>query len=150
MLTKIRLCESELSQIIKNAATKLIREMDEKLLLQAIAQEIAAMGEMYARQGDNTISVDLDDNSGADVYFYVSDRSFASRINHYDRDLEDETYINEDVEVTIDEIEWYTNDGDTVVQLNDVDDIVKNAVEKAVKVEHDDMEYDDELMFDED
>lgn len=133
MKTILRLNESELKDMVSEIAQKLITEMDERAVLNAVAASLSSMGSIEAMDGENDVTIQLPSGEEVMVFYDVYDMSMNVR-----REAPDKDDIMEDYEIVVDAI---SIDGE--VELQDVDGIIKTALENVVEVTHDIDPYDD-------
>lgn len=136
MKTIIRLNESELHGMVKEIASKLIKEMDERSVLSTVAASITALGHVRAKDGENMVELELPNGEDAIVFYEVFDMS---------RGVGEDNLI-EDYDIVVNAISL---DGGEI-EINDSDAIVQNALEEVVEVEHDVESYDYNDDYDED
>ena len=67
----IRLTESDLHNLVQRSVARILREQDENLLLQAIAQALVQQ-RLYASQGENEAEVQLQGDTIAQVTYVVN------------------------------------------------------------------------------
>jgi len=124
----IRMCESELHELVGNAARKVIKEMDETALISEIAKKILEKGNVDAKEGENDIEVMLDNGTPVYINYEIIDHTVIRR---------DRWSENPNDEIVNDDYELYVYDIDVNEELHsDIDDMVKNALLKVVSVEH--------------
>lgn len=124
----IRMCESELHELVGNAARKVIKEMDETALISEIAKKILAKGNVDAKEGENDLEVMLDNGTPVYINYEIIDHTVIRR---------DRWSENPNDEIVNDDYELYVYDIDVNEELHsDIDDMVKNALLKVVSVEH--------------
>lgn len=124
----IRMCESELHELVGNAARKVIKEMDETALISEIAKKILEKRNVDAKEGENDIEVMLDNGTPVYINYEIIDHTVIRR---------DRWSENPNDEIVNDDYELYVYDIDVNEELHsDIDDMVKNALLKVVSVEH--------------
>ena len=124
----IRMCESELHELVGNAARKVIKEMDETALISEIAKKILEKRNVNAKEGENDLEVMLDNGTPVYINYEIIDHTVIRR---------DRWSENPNDEIVDDDYELYVYDIDVNEELHsDIDDIVKNALLKVVSVEH--------------
>lgn len=124
----IRMCESELHELVGNAARKVIKEMDETALISEIAKKILEKGNVDAKEGENDLEVMLDNGTPVYINYEIIDHTVIRR---------DRWSENPNDEIVNDDYELYVYDIDVNEELHsDIDDMVKNALLKVVSVEH--------------
>lgn len=124
----IRMCESELHELVGNAARKVIKEMDETALISEIAKKILEKRNVDAKEGENDLEVMLGNGTPVYINYEIIDHTVIRR---------DRWSENPNDEIVNDDYELYVYDIDVNEELHsDIDDIVKNALLKVVSVEH--------------
>ena len=133
----IRLTESDLHNIIQRSVVKLLREQDEALLLQSIAQSLVQRRSLDALLGENDAEIALQGGNYAYITYEVLGDPYmrkGMRSNDYDvPDDPDEIIDNPTVEVG--SIEYCNEDGECI-QIHD-NGIVKKALERVININYD-------------
>lgn len=132
----IRITESDIHRMVRNTVNRILKEQDDSMILQLVAQGLIEKRHVEARDGENTCEVDLDDDTIAIVVFNVRSYPVKKRgwvSNDYDvPDDPDEIIDNYDVEV----VEILLED-ETSIQDNG---IVYNALMEVIEMDYDDDE----------
>ena len=146
----IRLTESDLHNIIQRSVVKLLREQDEALLLQSIAQSLVQRRSLDSLLGENDAEIALQGGNYAYITYEVLGDPYVRKgmkSNDYDvPDDDDEIIDNPTVEIG--SIEYCNRDGECI-QIRD-NGIVKKALEKVVNVIYDfnDIPSEEDYFFD--
>ena len=129
--------ESDLHNIIQRSVVKLLREQDEALLLQSIAQSLVQRRSLDALLGENDAEIALQGGNYAYITYEVLGDPYmrkGMRSNDYDvPDDPDEIIDNPTVEVG--SIEYCNEDGECI-QIHD-NGIVKKALERVININYD-------------
>lgn len=142
----IRLTESDLHNIIQGSVKRILREHDETLLLQSIAQALANENEIYARKGENDVEVEIGNGMTAYIDFTLySDPYRTDDTRDVQGTLEDNPSID------VDNIVVYDED-DNEINLQD-NGIIRDAILAKMDIEYDgdvpsEREYYDEINND--
>lgn len=140
----LRFTESDLTNLIREHVTRILRENEENgLALQMVAQGIAQKGTIYANEGENDVEVELGDNGIAYVMFNVDSNPYmhkGMRSNDYDvPDDPDEIVDDYNIEVIS-----IMLDDESEIQDNG---IVKKALEGVVEIDYDGQDIPSEKEF---
>ena len=112
----IRLTESDLRHIIQNSVKRIIREENDGMILQSIAQEIANSGTMEVNPGENDAEFFLDNGYVAYITFDVECDPFVKKgMKSGSRDVPDD------------------EDGEQCIQIHD-NGVVTQALENVIRV----------------
>jgi hypothetical protein len=131
----IRLTESDLHNIVRNSVLHVLREQDDTMLLQIIAQALAEQ-KQEAVPGNNEARVELEGDDFAYIdYNVLCDPYMRQGMKSQSYDVpDDEDEIIDDVEIEVNEI-GYCRDGEC--RLIEDNGIIKKALENAVEIDYD-------------
>lgn len=143
----IRLTESDLHGIVKRSILNILREQNDVLLLQQIAQKLA-QSTIYAKSGENEEDVELQDGMYATIRYTVeSDPYVRKGMKSHDYDVpNDPDEVIDNPNVIVDEIDVCFNNDFQPLQDNG---IVKKAIEQSMTIEYDDGIPSEEEYFNE-
>lgn len=143
----IRLTESDLHNIIRHSVNQILREEDNSMLLQIIAQALSQK-EVYARDGENEEEVELGNGAYAYITYEVSsspymERGWKSHTNELPNDPDE---VVDSPSVYVNGIEYCEND-EECIELED-NGIIKDALENTIVMDYgdDDIPYSDEYF----
>ena len=143
----IRLTESDLHNLVQRSVLRILREQDNNLLLQSIAQGLVQQ-QLTASQGENEVEVQLQGDAIAQINFVVESDPYmrqGMRSNSYDvPDDEDEIIDKPTVEVG--SIEFCDGEGEGCIQIHD-NGIVKKALESVINVDYTDFDIPSEQDY---
>jgi len=131
----IRLTESDLRHIIQNSVKRIIREENDGMILQSIAQEIANSGTMEVNPGENDAEFFLDNGYVAYITFDVECDPFVKKgMKSGSRDVpDDEDEIIDNPTIEIGSIDYCDEDGEQCIQIHD-NGVVTQALENVIRV----------------
>ena len=143
----IRLTESDLHGIIQRSVLSILREQNDVLLLQQIAQKLA-QGTIHARSGENEEDVELQGDMYAVVRYTVESNPYRIKgMKSHDYDVpNDPDEVVDEPNVIINEIVLCSNNDCQPLQDNG---IVKRAIEQSMEIEYDDSIPSEEEFFNE-
>ena len=132
----IRLTESELHNLVQRTARRVIREQDESLLLQTLAQVIVQQRSVGATVGENDAEFQLQGGRYAYITYSVDCDPYmmqGMKSSSYDVPNDSDEIIDKPT-VEIGSIEFCDNDGECV-QVRD-NGIIKQALERTVEIDY--------------
>lgn len=131
----IRLTESDLHNIVRNSVLRVLREQDDTMLLQIIAQALADQRQ-EAKPGDNEARVELEGDNFAYIdYNVLCDPYMRQGMKSQSYDVPDDAdEIIDDVEIEVTEV-GYCQDGEC--RIIEDNGIIKKALENAVEIDYD-------------
>lgn len=148
----IRLTESDLHNLIQRSVKRVLREQDETLLLQNIAQTIAQKNwaGLDVNMGENDYDFKLQNGLSVYITYEVSSDPYVKqgKRNSSYEECQDEVIDNPTVEILSLEV---TNKDGEYVPIQD-NGIVKQALENTIKVDYGgyDIPSEEEYFFDDD
>ena len=132
----IRLTESELHNLVQRTVQRVLREQDESLLLQTIAQAIVQKRSIGATIGECDADIDLQGGKYAHITYEVeSDPYMEQGMRSSSRDVPDDSdEIIDNPTVEIGSIEVCDNEGNCI-PIRD-NGIVKQALENTIEIDY--------------
>ena len=132
----IRLTESELHNLVQRTVQRVLREQDESLLLQTIAQAIVQKRSIGATIGECDADIDLQGGKYAHITYEVeSDPYMEQGMRSSSRDVPDDSdEIIDNPTVEIGSIEVCDNEG-YCIPIRD-NGIVKQALENTIEIDY--------------
>jgi hypothetical protein len=132
----IRLTESELHNLVQRTVQRVLREQDESLLLQTIAQAIVQKRSIGATIGECDADIDLQGGKYAHITYEVeSDPYMEQGMRSSSRDVPDDSdEIIDSPTVEIGSIEVCDNEGHCI-PIRD-NGIVKQALENTIEIDY--------------
>lgn len=132
----IRLTESELHNLVQRSVQRILREQDERFLLQSIAQSIAQKRSVGAKLGENDGEFRLQDGNYAYITYTVEGDPYMQRgMRSSSRDVPDDPdEIIDNPTVEIGSIEICDDEGHcTPIRDNG---IVRQALENTIEIDY--------------
>lgn len=137
----IRLTESDLHNLVQRSVLRILREQDNSLLLQSIAQSIASQGQVDVTAGENEGEFFLQDGDYAYITYNVECDPYmrqGMRSSSYDVPDDPDEIIDKPT-VEIGSIEYCDSEGEGCIQIYD-NGIVKKALESVIRVDYTDFD----------
>ena len=137
----IRLTESDLHNLVQRSVLRILREQDNNLLLQSIAQSIASQGQLDVLAGENEGEFYLQGGDYAYITYNVECDPYMQqgmRSSSYDVPDDPSEIVDKPI-VEVGSIEFCNRDGEGCVQIHD-NGIVKKALESVIKVDYTDFD----------
>lgn len=144
----IRLTESDLHNLVQRSVLRILREEDNSLLLQSIAQSIVSQGQLDVTAGENEGEFYLQGGDYAYISYNVECDPYMQqgmRSNSYDVPNDDDQIIDKPT-VEVGSIEFCNRDGEGCIQIHD-NGIVKRALESVINVDYTDFDIPSEQDY---
>ena len=144
----IRLTESDLHSLVQRSVLKVLREQDENLLLQSIAQSIASQGQINVTAGENDGEFHLQGGNFAYITYNVECNPYmrqGMRSGSYDVPDDPDEIIDRPT-VEIGSIEFCNGEDKECIQIHD-NGIIKKALESVIDVDYTDFDVPNEQDF---
>ena len=132
----IRLTESDLHNLVQRSVERILREQDDTLLLQDIAQYIVQRGEIDVNPGENDLEVELQDGRLVYIKYNVLCNPYlrqGMKSSSYDVPDDPDEIIDKPT-VEIGSIEVCDNEGHCM-PIRD-NGIVKQALEQTIEIDY--------------
>lgn len=132
----IRITESDIHRMVRNTVNRILKEENDGMILQLIAQGLIEKRYVDARNGENSCEVDLGNDTIATIVFNVYSSPVLKRgMRSSDRDIPDDPdEIMDDYDIEIVDI---ILEDETSIQDNG---IVYNALMRVIEMDYDDVE----------